>query len=178
MSEPIPYVPGRSCANCTMCCKLLGIVELNKPHQTVCPNCNAGRSCRIYADRPQSCRNFVCAYLLTPLVPEYWKPAASKMVLEIDVRTQRISVHVDAARKDAWKREPYYSDIKRWAANNAIQAGWIVVYQGLDAIVVSATRDQNIGPVGPDQMISVVERFDDSGRTFHAAVVNKSEARA
>jgi len=161
-----------------MCCKLLGIVELDKPHQTACPNCDAGKGCRIYADRPQSCRNFVCAYLLTPLVPEHWKPATSKMVLEIDVQTQRISVHVDAGRKDAWKREPYYSDIKRWAANNDIQAGWIVVYQGLDAIVVSANRDQNIGRVGPGQLISVVERFEDQGRVFDAAVVNKSDVGA
>ncbi len=158
-----------------MCCKLLGIVELAKPHQAACPNCDAGKGCRIYVDRPASCRNFVCAYLLTPYVAEHWKPATSKMVLEVDVETQRISVHVDAARKEAWRREPYYSDIKRWATTNDIQGGWIVVYQGLDAVVVSANRDQNIGPVGPGQMISVYETFDADGAKFNAAVVNKAD---
>ena len=158
-----------------MCCKLLGIVELDKPQQTVCPNCDIGERCVVYPSRPPSCRNFYCAYLVTELVPDYWKPATSKMVLEIDVSTHRISVHVDAARKEAWKREPYYSDIKRWATNNALQNGWIMVYQGLDAIVVSANRDQNIGRIDPGQMISVVERFEDGGRVFDATVVNKSD---
>ena len=43
----------RACGNCSLCCKLLAIAELNKPIDTWCPHARPGRGgCSIYPDRP------------------------------------------------------------------------------------------------------------------------------
>jgi hypothetical protein len=55
---------GRSCGGCTMCCKVLGITELQKPVGKWCKHCEIGYGCRIYETRPAECRTFHCAWLV------------------------------------------------------------------------------------------------------------------
>lgn len=53
---------GRECGNCTACCTVLAIVELQKPQRRACDHlCRSG--CGIYADRPASCHEFHCLWL-------------------------------------------------------------------------------------------------------------------
>ena len=64
--------PGRECGDCTACCTLLKVVELNKPMRFACEH--VGRNgCRIYADRPTACREFDCLWLrgALPADPSY-----------------------------------------------------------------------------------------------------------
>ena len=105
----------RACDGCTLCCKLLGIAELQKPMGVWCPHTLKGRGCGIYDQRPHPCRVFECLWLLTDNVADYWKPDQSKMVLAGDETGTLINVIVDASRPDAWKKEPYYGDLKTWA---------------------------------------------------------------
>ena len=59
--SPIPAA-GRECGDCTACCTVLAIVELQKPQRRACDHlCRSG--CGIYADRPASCREFHCLWL-------------------------------------------------------------------------------------------------------------------
>lgn len=53
------------CGECTMCCKLLGIPELNKPKDKWCQHCDIGKGCRIYDDpaKPEPCNGFACIWL-------------------------------------------------------------------------------------------------------------------
>lgn len=51
----------RACGDCTMCCTLLEIDELQKPRRTPCPH-EHGR-CSVYATRPDECRAFKCLWL-------------------------------------------------------------------------------------------------------------------
>lgn len=53
----------RSCGDCMMCCKLLGISELRKHKDQWCPHARAKCGCQIYEDRPVECRNYECAWL-------------------------------------------------------------------------------------------------------------------
>lgn len=52
-----------SCGNCTLCCKVLAVPELEKPADVPCKH--IGKGCSIYEDRPQSCRDVECLWLLT-----------------------------------------------------------------------------------------------------------------
>ena len=61
----------RSCGGCTACCKTHGVAELKKPGGTICPHCDVGSSCKIYAERPESCRVFRCSWLLGLGLEEY-----------------------------------------------------------------------------------------------------------
>lgn len=100
-------VPGRSCEGCTMCCKLMEIDVLAKPRAVWCPHCNQKRGCTIYETRPEPCRIFYCGYRKVPALDERWKPSKAKFLVNYESRTNRIVIHVDPARRDAWRAEPY-----------------------------------------------------------------------
>ena len=52
----------RACGECTACCTVMGVVELNKAGYTPCPH-DCGR-CAIYESRPKTCRIWSCGWLL------------------------------------------------------------------------------------------------------------------
>jgi hypothetical protein len=53
----------RVCGECTVCCIIPSIPELEKPKYTPCKNlCATG--CGIYPDRPPACSEFECAWLM------------------------------------------------------------------------------------------------------------------
>src|SRR5262245_33293733 len=88
MSQP---APGKSCGGCSLCCKVLLIQPfspagfrkwpLNKPHGVWCTDCQPGVGCRIYDDRPDECREFLCWWLVEPRLGPEWKPDKSKLVI-------------------------------------------------------------------------------------------------
>jgi len=49
------------CGNCTVCCTVCVIPELNKKAGEHCVNCS-GTNCKIWGDHPQTCKEFECAY--------------------------------------------------------------------------------------------------------------------
>lgn len=102
---------GRECGTCTLCCKLMGIEELDKPRGKWCEHAMPGRGCAIYDNRPHSCRVFSCMWLLDTALDEVWKPEKSKLVIVPDNDSKVTRVYVDAATPDAWKREPYFSSL-------------------------------------------------------------------
>src|SRR5215469_7273582 len=92
-----------SCGSCTLCCKLLGVKELSKPDGIWCEFCKKGEGCTIYVNRPESCREFKCGYLINAL-PEEFRPDRVKMVItgtskEIEAHI----VHVDPSYPGAYR---------------------------------------------------------------------------
>jgi hypothetical protein len=110
-----PVVPGRGYDGCTLCCKLLGIAELGKPKGVWCGHCDIGVGCRIYAMRPPSCGEFHCGFLTLGTLKEAWRPSKCKIVVAAEAGGRRLAAYVDPGRPDAWKAEPYYSQLKEWA---------------------------------------------------------------
>jgi uncharacterized protein len=118
-------VPGRTCSGCTLCCSLLGIVELKKPVFTICKHCIIGKGCKIYEVRPQTCAGFLCSYRTSAGLPEHWNPKVCGMVLhrEASGETDILSIICSNSAKHRWKQEPYWSDIKKMAADLHIRQG-------------------------------------------------------
>lgn len=52
MTDAPQLVAGRSCAGCTLCCKLLAVEALAKPRAKWCPHCDSKQGCTIYETRP------------------------------------------------------------------------------------------------------------------------------
>jgi hypothetical protein len=95
------------CGSCTLCCKLLGIPELDKPQDLWCKHCAVGTGCRIYENRPASCRNFECLWLQSqkeakPLPPAL-RPDKSKMVLTFSQDRKDVMGYCDPSAPHAWK---------------------------------------------------------------------------
>ena len=158
-----PILTGRACGTCTLCCKLLGIPELDKARNEWCRHCDIGRGCRIYGERPSACREFYCAYLTSPMLGERWFPARSKMVVAAEDDGERIVIHVDPARPNAWREQPYYGDIKKWAALAAPDLRQVVVSVGKRSIVVLPEEDVDLGTVAEDERI-VIGEIVENGR--------------
>lgn len=150
-------VPGRNCTDCTLCCTVLGVKALNKPRNTDCAHALAGKGCQIYDQRPAECRAFHCDFLVDPKLPAHWRPKRSRMVLYYDDEAQRLGVHVDPAKPDAWRQAPYYSDLKLWARAAAPTRGQIIIFEGDERIAILPDRDKRLGPTRADQVLVCIE---------------------
>ena len=175
MTGAVPLVPGRSCDGCTMCCKLMRVAALDKPRGQWCVHCDIGAGCKIYDRRPEACLAFYCAYRLTTELDERWKPALSHLLVRYDER--RISVFVDADDAKAWKREPYFTQIKTWAAQAAPHRGQVIVWRGLDAYAIFPDREKFLGPVREDQRMVNAYTQTPQGERMDVVVMDASDPR-
>ncbi|HJU33075.1 MAG TPA: hypothetical protein VJ740_16545 [Hyphomicrobiaceae bacterium] len=171
-------VEGRNCDGCTLCCKIVGISELEKPAGTWCPHCDARRGCRIYEQRPGECRGFYCGYLTNPALDERWKPSRCKIVLAYDeLKAARLMVFVDPVRPDVWREEPYYSQIKGWARAAIKARGQVIVWQGANATVVLPDGEKNLGALAPGHLIYISQKMGPQGYRFDAEAVAPDDPR-
>src|SRR5579864_65286 len=101
------------CGTCTQCCKFMGISgtlrgrPFKKPAHEWCEQCDIGKGCRVYADRPQACSDFQCLWLQDKLsgpnlMPDELRPDRCRVVFAPTTDETNISVHVDSYRPDDW----------------------------------------------------------------------------
>jgi len=156
-------VTGRACGSCSLCCKLLPIRELEKPENQWCVHCRPGNGgCGIYAERPASCRGFVCDWLVNPHLGDEWYPGRAKMFVHYNydpLGNMGLYVIVDPARPDSWRREPHFSHLKTWALNN-LRARKMRLYVAVgrqtflvlpDAAIETTDKFHIVVPLGPDR---------------------------
>ncbi|MGY3617750.1 hypothetical protein [Bradyrhizobium sp. USDA 10063] len=141
----------RLCDDCTLCCKVMAIEELAKPANYWCPHCRPGRGCAMYADRPAECENFSCLWLINDHLDEQWKPNKSKLVLTTS--EDGIEIRCDPGFPDAWRKEPYGSEIRRWAMSGESNDVTVIVVVGQRMILVTSDREFDLGVVRPDERI-------------------------
>ncbi len=170
--ESSPVLDGRDCRGCSLCCRILGVDEIRKPQNTRCPNCDVAGGCRIYASRPGECRDFFCGYLTLPMVDEAWFPARCKMVVYPAAEGNRLTVHVDPARPDAWRQEPHYSEIRRWARHVADRDFQVLVCIDRRTIAILPDGEQDLGVVEPDECVVYGFAFEE-GRRIRTASKRK-----
>jgi hypothetical protein len=95
--------PPRPCGECTLCCEVIGVVELRKPYYAPCEHCTAG--CSIYDSRPRSCRHFQCMWTvannprLHSLFKDHDRPDRSGFVFDIAIESETRILDVYEARR-------------------------------------------------------------------------------
>jgi hypothetical protein len=136
----------KSCGTCGMCCKLMAIPTLGKPRHSWCPKYVQRQGCGIYADRPSECAAFECLYLTADGLDDAWRPDRAKFMIWTGREERRLIVEVDPANPAAWKREPYYSQIKAWSDRNHPQPLEVMVRIGTNVRVVFPEADIDLGP--------------------------------
>lgn len=147
-----PIAPGRNCGNCSMCCKLLHVIELNKPANKWCEHCRPGHGgCSIYDTRPHICRSFACGWLMSETVGPEWYPLLSHMILSLGVFSgvQTVTVTVDPRFPWVWKEYPYYSQLKQMA-----QRG-LQVKSADDILLVHVRCDNRVWLLVPNDDIEI-----------------------
>jgi hypothetical protein len=121
-------VEGRQCGSCSLCCKVYDIDWLDKPKPAGkwCHNCKPGRGCSIWKTVPQKCEDFFCSWRRMPQLDDSWRPDRSGFIIHRQAEHLPFEIVPDPGRPNAWRAEPYYSQLKR-AAQSAIEQGTIFV---------------------------------------------------
>ena len=148
----------------------MAIEQLAKPASTWCPHCKPGHGCRIYPERPDECRRFNCLWLVNDRLDERWRPSKSKLVLTTS--EDGIEVRCDPGFPDAWRKEPFRSEIREWAVSGETHDVTVVVVIGQRMILVTPDREFDLGVVGPDQRIV---RELEGTRVVGVTVVNEAD---
>jgi hypothetical protein len=170
--------PGRSCDGCTLCCKLMKITALDKPRLTWCTHCEIGVGCKIYEQRPGECARFYCGYRLDARLGEEWRPADCGLLVSYEAQAKRVNVLVDSVNPEAWKAEPFYSQIKAMALSILRQRGHLIVWQGADGIGVLPHKNVFLGPPQPNQVVVAGRRLDENGaEEFELMVLDRDDPR-
>jgi uncharacterized protein len=100
----------RTCGDCSQCCFIFPVLEVNKLKDDWCRHCRPGEGgCSIYKQRPPVCREYTCSWLAGTM-PDYWYPLRSKMVLDRQGGMLRVLTHPE--HPDRWREEPYHSELK------------------------------------------------------------------
>ncbi|MFZ1991589.1 MAG: hypothetical protein WAW96_17680 [Alphaproteobacteria bacterium] len=134
----------KPCGPCGLCCKLIKVDELNKPAGQWCAHYARGQGCTIHAQRPALCVGFQCGWSMRSELDEQWRPDNSKFIL-LTPEGQLI-VQCDPGLADAWRRAPYYSQIKKWSGRNSENYITVIVRTRGHMIFVFPEADIDIGP--------------------------------
>jgi hypothetical protein len=170
---PTEPLPGRSCNGCTLCCKVMGVPELRKPRGSWCVHCVRGLGCRIYSERPAGCRSFLCGWLTNPRFGPEWKPDRSKIVVTVGRDGNGLEFQCDPGFPEAWRKEPYYGDIKRLSAIAEEHDGMVSVQAGRNMIIISPDSEFLLGEVREED--EIIREFE--GRRLVGVRVVKAGGR-
>ena len=151
-----PLAPDKNCGSCTLCCKLFPVPELGKPSGKWCRHIVQGRGCGIHGTRPPVCRAFNCQWLYNPDIGPEWKPETCKFVLSIYPDSNSLVVTGDPGFPRNWAREPFFSELKRWAVAALEQGDCIIAFQGNVASAILPDGEKPLGKILPgDRIVSL-----------------------
>ncbi|MFZ2887159.1 MAG: hypothetical protein WA021_05060 [Minisyncoccia bacterium] len=119
---------GRSCGECTGCCKPFPVPEVGKHHYGWCVHSRARKGCAIYPNRPVACRGYACLWL-NGMGDESYRPDRLGAVLDVEdcsLSTREIGIlHVLEIRPHALEQE----QVKKMIEANKAQGSVVVEYR-------------------------------------------------
>lgn len=167
----------RSCGTCSLCCKLLEIASIDKPAGKWCPDCAPPNGCSVYDRRPEECRGFSCGWLEIPGLGEAWKPQRCKIVLFSSDGGSQLTAVVDPAAPDAWRKQPFYDQLKAWSGHRHRSGPDVLVRIGSRVIAILPDRDIDLGEVEGGERVLVERTMTPSGPKHTARVVPAEGSR-
>lgn len=120
----------RTCGQCTLCCKIYSVEELNKPKDTPCNLCT-NKGCSIYSFRPNTCRIFECFWLKTPEVPDHYRPDKLGLLVDGNKGDNLLKVMLDPDKPTAAQSElgkEFLDLLVRGGNNLVIVLGYQLTY--------------------------------------------------
>lgn len=157
-STPQATIPGRTCGSCTQCCRVYEIPALQKPMGVWCQHCTPGRGCNAYDARPEQCQQFYCLWMQATFLGPEWKPDKARFVLTVDAASQFLYVQLDANQPAAWRKQPYYGQLKQWAAAGLQNGRLVIIFLNQAATLVLPDKDVELGVPKPGETILLEQR--------------------
>ena len=166
--------PVKSCGECSLCCKILRINVLEKPAGVWCHHFAKGAGCSIHSAAPRECQRFQCYWSISDAMGEEWRPDRSKLVIWSNV-PGRIIVDVDPSHPNAWRREPFLSQLKAWANRDLPAPLEVLVRIKERMLVIFPEGEVDLGPQQTECSISSGYQVANGRKVPYAQFV---EARA
>jgi hypothetical protein len=129
------------CGDCTLCCKVYEIEDFEKKPGTVCHHVRPEGGCGVWGLHPKICQEFKCLWLKHDDMNGQWRPDHAGFVLRLEPNGTTLAVDVDHDRPDAWRREPYYSQLKLWSEVMPKNEGLVLVYAPEGLYVITPMED-------------------------------------
>ena len=146
IAQPAPsLVEGRQCGSCNMCCKVFAVPPVGSRAGEWCRHVVHGKGCGIHATRPDICRDFFCQWLQNATLGPEWQPRIAHFVLSLEPGTGAVIVSADPGSPLAWQKEPYYSQLRRWAHDALINGRQVVAFVRDQVTVILPNRDVPLG---------------------------------
>ncbi|MGD0641022.1 MAG: hypothetical protein ABSC22_09780 [Roseiarcus sp.] len=158
----------RECGACALCCKVFETPALQKRAGVWCRHCRPGVGCAIYATRPADCRQFYCAWMTDASLPPLWKPDRSRIVLSISPSNGFLYAYVDPGSPQAWRKSPYYDDLRRTAKRMIEQRRHVIVFAGEMATLIMPEEAVPLGRLSAQDSFRVESTFGPRGPTYRA----------
>ena len=166
VNDPGP-APGRSCGTCGLCCKLLGVSEIDKPNDRWCVHHRPGSGCSIHGSHPQSCRTFYCGWMRMADWGDEWRPTKAHLVLYWTNGGKRLVVHVDPNYPGAWRKSPYLESLRDWSRE--IRQGREIIVRERDRVIaILPDKDVDLGKFEPDDRLYIGEMTTAHGKEYFA----------
>lgn len=121
------------------------------------------------------CAVYYCDYRTVAHLGKEWRPVDCGMVMSYAPEARRVDIQVDPDRMDAWRKEPFFTQIKLIAENALRGQGYLIVWQGNEAIAVLPDREVNLGQVQQDTMITVTRNDTPLGVTYNVALTTHDD---
>lgn len=121
------------------CCKTLAIEDekLDKPKNQWCPHVDFKiKGCGIHEEKPASCRNFVCMWLVVPEMPDTLRPDRCGVVFFMtNPEKLLIQAHLELERGEALSSS---RDVRKFVATALSRGFKIAVTKGDQRGMLSA----------------------------------------
>lgn len=138
---------------CNLCCKLIGVQEIDKPNYRMCPHACKGGGCGIYEKRPEDCATFQCLWLASQhtdvQLPVSLKPSRCGAVLLPAASGDALVVHLNDGVN--WRRGALGRFIKHYSYESKIiirhRYTLLVVFENM---IIGEDREFGVGQEGEE----------------------------
>jgi hypothetical protein len=113
-------IPGKACAECSLCCQVLEIEETAKPAGELCEHCNHGQGCGIYMDRPQVCHDYECLWKNDRALGPQLRPDRVGTILMEDPDSAEYRAVCDPSKPMAWRNPLVFKHLVAMAKSGRI----------------------------------------------------------
>lgn len=116
----------KTCGTCTLCCELLPVQSIGLKSFTRCQYQRPifhkdGAGCSIYSHRPAACRTWSCGWLVSPDVPDEYRP--DRVGFVIDVMKDLVQINgEDADAAQIWVQRGHEEDWRDGKARQVIDS--------------------------------------------------------
>jgi hypothetical protein len=169
-------IPGRECGKCSLCCKVYHIPEIDHVAGKWCKHCTPGKGCTIHDNLPSPCAAFNCMWRTEEALPPHWKPDQARMVITIFPLNGYIYVQVDPGTPSAWRKQPYYDQLRQWAQKNLQKGIYVIVFVNDMATLIMPNQDLPLGPMKPTDSISLRKNVAQGAVTYEATLIPAEKA--